>query len=220
MIDYRKAEGIHILTMNNGANTICPDWQIRMLEILDIVEQDCDQGTALVLTGADKAFNTGINFEAASQFKEEDVGLFGSRMVEIFRRCLTLPCPSVAALNGHAFAGGAVLALTCDFRIMREDRGWICLSEIDVGVPILPPVMGIIRGKLPANTARDALLTGKRYSADDAIAAGFADGKASQENLLNESITLATQLAAKERGIFNSIKQDWFRDMAEALKLA
>ena len=220
MIDYKKEDGIHLVTMNNGANTICPDWQIRMLEILDIVEQDCGQGTAMVLTGVDKAFNTGVNLEAASQFKEQDVVLFGTRMLEIFRRYLILPCPTVAALNGHAFAGGAMLALTCDFRIMREDRGWICLSEVDVGVPILPPVMGVIRGKLPANTARDALLTGKRYAADEAIAAGFADGKASEESVLTESIALATNLSAKERGIFKSIKQDWFGEIAEALKMA
>ena len=220
MIEYKKDGGIHIVTMNDGANTICPNWHIRMLEILDIVEQDCGQGTALVLTGVDKHFNTGVNLEVVSQLKEQDIRLFGARMVEIFRRYILLPCPTVAALNGHAFAGGAVLAMSCDFRLMREDRGWICISEVDVGVPILPAVMGILRGKLPANTARDALLTGRRYAADDAIAAGFADGKASGDSLLDEATTLATNLSTKERGIFKSLKQDWFGEMGEALRLA
>ena len=102
---------------------------------------------------------------------------FGKRMAEIHKRFLVLPCPTVAAMNGHAFAGGAFMALSCDYRIMREDRGWFCVSEVDVGVPIPPAMMGILQGKLPANTARDALLTGKRYTADEAIAAGIADGK-------------------------------------------
>ena len=220
MIDYSKDGGIHIVTMNDGANTICPNWQIRMLEILDTVEQDCGQGTALVLTGVEKYFNTGVNLEVVSQLKEEDIRLFGARMVEIFRRFIMLPCPTVAAVNGHAFAGGAVLGMTCDFRLMREDRGWICVSEVDVGVPILPAVMAILRGKLPANTARDALLTGRRYAADDALAAGFADGKASGDSLLDEAKALATNLSTKERGIFKSLKQDWFAEMAEGLRLA
>ena len=62
----------------------------------------------------------------------------------------------VAAVNGHAFAAGAFLAMACDFRLMRADRGWICISEIDVGVPIGAPMMGILRAKLPATSAAEA----------------------------------------------------------------
>jgi hypothetical protein len=79
------------------------------------------------------------------------------------------------------------MALSCDYRIMREDRGWFCISEVDVGVPVPPAMMGILRAKLPANTARDALLTGKRYTAEEAIAAGIADGKAPADQLLAQA---------------------------------
>ena len=78
-------------------------------------------------------------------------------------------------------------------------------------------MMGILQGKLPANTARDALLTGKRYTADEAIVAGIADGKASAESLLDEAKALASQLGTKEPGIFRTLKQTWFGPMAEAL---
>ena len=217
MIDYIKDGDLHLVTMNDGQNTICPDWQQRMLEILDSVEGDCGQCAALVLTGVDKFFCNGLNLEKLMTLAPEEMEQFGKRMAEVHKRFLVLPCPTVAAMNGHAFAGGAFMALSCDYRIMREDRGWFSVSEVDVGVPIPPAMMGILQGKLPANTARDALLTGKRYTADEAIVAGIADGKAPMEELMEQAKALASQLATKEPGIFKTLKQTWFGPMADAL---
>ena len=217
MIEHIKDGDLHLVTMNDGQNTICPDWQQRMLEILDSVEADCGQGASLVLTGVEKFFCNGLNLEKLMTLSPEEMELFGRRMAEIHSRFLILPCPTVAAMNGHAFAGGAFLALSCDYRIMREDRGWFSVSEVDVGVPIPAPMMGILQGKLPAITARDALYTGKRYTADEAVAAGIADGKASMDELLEQAKALASQLGTKEPGIFKTLKQTWFGPMAEAL---
>jgi enoyl-CoA hydratase/carnithine racemase len=217
MIDYTKEGDLHLVTMSAGPNVICPEWQQRMLDILDTVEADCGKGAALILIGEDKFFCNGLNLEIVTQLAPQEMVLFGSRMAEIHQRFLVLPCPTVAAVNGHAFAGGAFMALSCDYRIMREDRGWFSVSEVDVGVPIPAPMMGILQGKLPANTARDALLTGKRYTADEAIEAGIADAKAPMEQLLEQAKTLASQLGTKEPGIFKTLKQTWFGPMADAL---
>ena len=127
---------------------------------------------------------------------------FSRQMMEIHQRFLVLACPTVAALNGHAFAGGAFMALSCDYRVMREDRGWFSVSEMDAGVPVPPAMIGILEGKLTPSAARDALLTGKRYTADEAVAAGIADGKASEQALLAHSQALTSELATKEPGIF------------------
>ena len=217
MIDYTKEGDLHLVTMNAGPNVICPEWQQRMLDILDTVEADCGKGAALILTGDDKFFCNGLNLEVVTQLAPEEMVLFASRMAEIHKRFLVLPCPTVAAVNGHAFAGGAFMALSCDYRIMREDRGWFSVSEVDVGVPIPAPMMGILQGKLPANTARDAVLIGKRYTADEAIAAGIADGKAPVDELMKQAKTLASQLGTKEPGIFKTLKRTCFGPMADAL---
>ena len=100
---------------------------------------------------------------------------------------------------------------------MREDRGWFCISEVDVGVPIPQAMMGIMRGKLSPATARDALLTGKRYTAEEAVAAGIADAKYSQEELLDQACALALELSGKEPGIFKTLKETWFGPIADAL---
>jgi enoyl-CoA hydratase/carnithine racemase len=215
MIDHTKEGDLHLVTMQS--NSICPQWQRHTLEILDTVEADCGKGAALVLTGVDKSFCNGLNLEELMTLSPEEIESFGEQMKQIHRRLLLLPCPTVAAINGHAFAAGAFMALSLDYRLMREDRGWFCISEVDVGVPIPAAMMGILRGKLPANTARDAVLTGKRYTADEAIAAGIADGKASMDELLDSAKHLAGQLSTKEPGIFATLKQTWFGPMANAL---
>ena len=220
MIEHKKLDGIHLVTMNDGPNMICADWHVRMLEILDIVEADCGQGAAMVLTGTDKFFCNGLNLEKLMAMDQSNMPRFAADMGEIHRRMIMLPCPTVAAVNGHAFAGGAFVALSCDYRLMREDRGWICISEVDVGVPFGESMMGILRHKLPAATARDAVLTGKRYTGPEAVAAGFADGTASEEMLLDEALELARNLATKEPGIFKTLKQNYFAPIANGFDQA
>ena len=207
MLDLSKDGEIYIVTMNNQANMICLDWQQRMLAILDQLEHQPHEDAAMVMIGIEKFFSNGLNLEVLNKLDQAGWSQFARQMNEIHRRLLMLPFPTVAAVNGHAFAGGAFIALSCDYRIMREDRGWICISEVDAGVPLPQGMMEFLRLRLPPLTVRDAVLTGKRYTADEAIAAGFADGKASADNLLADAKALAATLACKESGIFNAIKQ-------------
>lgn len=218
MIELSKVGPVYTVTMNNGENMICLDWQKRMLEILDQLEQNPVAGTAMVLVGEGKFFSNGLNLELLNKLDGAGWTLFSAQMNEIHRRMLMLPFPTVAAVNGHAFAGGAFMALSCDYRIMREDRGWICISEVDAGVPLPQGMMEFLRLRLPAATVRDAVLTGKRYTADDALAKGFADGKAPAELLLGMATELALDLACKEPSIFKAIKQAYYAPIVEGLK--
>lgn len=217
MIEHHKDGDMHVVTMNNDENAICLDWQTRMLEILEAIEGDCGKGSCLVMAGEGKFFSNGLNLPVLMKMPQEGWTEFSARMAEIHSRMLLLPCPTVAAVNGHAFAGGAFLALSLDYRIMREDRGWISISEVDAGVPLPDPMIGILRGKVPPATVRDAILTGKRYTADEALAAGLIDAKASEDELLEAAKALAMQLATKEPGIFKTIKQTYYGDMAAAI---
>jgi enoyl-CoA hydratase/carnithine racemase len=218
VITLSKEGTIYTVTMNNGDNMICLDWQQRMLEILDQLEENPVAGTAMVLIGEAKFFSNGLNLEVLNKLDGAGWTLFAAQMNEIHRRMLMLPFPTVAAVNGHAFAGGAFVALSCDYRIMREDRGWICISEVDAGVPLPQGMMEFLRLRLPANTVRDAVLTGKRYNADEAMIAGFSDGKAPAEQLLSRATELARDLACKEPSIFKAIKQAYYAPIVEGLK--
>jgi enoyl-CoA hydratase/carnithine racemase len=213
MIEHCKDGDLHVITMNNGPNMIDPEWVARMLEVLDIVEADCEGISGLVITGEEKFFSNGLNVDVVMGLQGEAMADFGTAMRHFTGRLLMLPIPTIAAVNGHAFAAGAFLALSCDYRIMREDRGWICISEVDVGVPIGDPMMSLLRTKVTFATARDAVLTGKRYAADDAIAAGFADAKAAEHDLLPQAKALALTMASKERQIFKTLKHTLYREL-------
>jgi enoyl-CoA hydratase/carnithine racemase len=217
MIDLTRDGAIHVVTMNNGPNMIDPEWQTRMLEVLDEVEAGCEGDAGLVLTGEGKFFSNGLNVEVIMALQGEQMSRFGASMGQIMGRLLLLPLPTVAAVNGHAFAAGAFLALACDYRIIREDRGWICISEVDAGVPISSPMMNLLRDKVAPPAVRDAVLSGKRYAADAAIAAGFADGKAAEADLLAEAKKLASSMAGKQRRIFKTLKRTLYADIGAGL---
>jgi enoyl-CoA hydratase/carnithine racemase len=213
MIQLDRDGEIHVVTMNHGQNVVDPAWQAQMLEVLAAVEADCEGNAGLVLTGEGKFFSNGLNVQVVMGLEGEERSQFGARMMEIMRRLLLLPVPTVAAVNGHAFAAGAFLALACDYRLMREDRGWICVSEVDVGVPIGTPMMNLLRSKVTPQVARDAVLSGRRYAADEAIAAGLADGKAAEGDLLADATKLACSLARKERRIFKTLKRTLYQEV-------
>ncbi len=207
MIKLERDGAIHLVTLDNGPNTIDPEWQARLLEVLDTIEGDCEGDAGLVLTGVGKFFCSGLNVEVVMGLEGEARGLFSRSMSEIMRRILSLPIPTVAALNGHAFAAGAFIALACDYRIMRADRGWFCISEVDVGVPIGQPMANLLKARVSPQVARNAMLSGHRYTAEEAVAAGFADAMASEADLLNEAKKMAAELATKERRIFGTLKK-------------
>jgi enoyl-CoA hydratase/carnithine racemase len=214
MIDLRKDGDIYILTLDNKDNTICLKWQEKILVALDEMEKNYHKGTALVMTGKDKFFSNGVNVDVMKNYNESEMKKFARTMLDIHRRLLLLPFPTVAAINGHAFAGGAFLALSLDYRVMREDRGWISISEVDAGVPIPAPMMDILHTKLTASTLRDAVLTGKRYTAEEALVSGIIDDTATTDTLLAKATKLAANLASKEPTIFKTLKQTLYGDLA------
>lgn len=217
MIDHTRDGPVHILTMRNEQNLIDPPFLVRMHEALDEVEAESGEDSALILTGEGKFFSNGLNLEVLSKLGGAEMEAFWKEMTRATGRLLVSPVPTVAALNGHAFAGGAVFATACDYRLMREDRGWLCFSEVDVGLAIPPPIIALIRAKLPATTVRDGVLAGKRFTADEAISAGFADGKAPESELMARAMELAGSLAGKKRSVMKAMKAALWGDVAHGL---
>jgi enoyl-CoA hydratase/carnithine racemase len=115
----------------------------------------------------------------------------------LFTRVLSMPCATVAAQNGHTFAAGAMLAICHDHRIMREDRGYWCLPEVDLGMPFTEGMNALIPARLPAMTAHEAMVTGRRYSGTEALAAGIVNEVAADDQVLPRSIEVAQSLASK-----------------------
>ena len=129
------------------------------------------------------------------------------------------PCWSFlrwGCLTGHTFAGGAILAAAQDFRLMREERGWFCFSEVDVKVPLTHTMHEVV-DLLPNRQAlRELLLTGKRIGGREAADLGVVDGAYSREKLFDKCMDLARMLATKDRKTYGIIKRRMRRQLVAA----
>ena len=115
----------------------------------------------------------------------------------ILSRLLTFGLPTVAAINGHAFAGGFLLSLACDHRVMRTERGFLCMNEIDIGFALTPGMNALLDAKLPKHVMRDTVLQGRRWTAEEAVAQGFVDAVEAVEGLPAAAAAVAASHAPK-----------------------
>jgi enoyl-CoA hydratase/carnithine racemase len=186
---------VFVLRMDDGENRFSPALLDAWSTALDEVEAT-DGPRALVTTGTGKYYSNGLDLDWIGEHPDEMVGYVG-RVQALMARVLSLPCATVAAGNGHTFAAGAMLALCHDIRIMRADRGWWCLPEVDLGMPFTPGMNALIPARLPALTAHEAMVTGRRYTGGEALDAGIVAALADEDRVVAEAVALATPLAAK-----------------------
>jgi len=218
MIKLTQQDHIHILTMDGAeGNAFDLELLAALHESLDAVEAAADGPAALLITGSGKAFSTGLNVAALMGYQPEQLTTFGIEVKRLYGRLINFPVPTIAAINGHAFAAGAFLALACDYRIMREDKGWFCISEVDVGVPINPEVMAIAQAKLTPSILRDAVLMGKRFGGPECVKLGIADAACSEDSLISSAVELISTLSTKERTIITTLKATLYASYATAL---
>lgn len=170
---------------------------------------------AVVVTGTGKFFSNGLDLDSFSADPANAAGVIDD-VHRLFGRMLTLPAYVVGALNGHTFAGGAMLACTFDSRVMRNDRGYWCLPEVDLGLPVTPQMFAAVTARLSTATAAEALNTGRRYTADEALAAGIVEHTAAEADVVDAAVAIAAPLAAKDRAVIGEHKRLLFADAARA----
>ncbi|MHA7839829.1 MAG: enoyl-CoA hydratase/isomerase family protein, partial [bacterium] len=135
----------------------------------------------------------------------------------LMARVLTFPMITVAAVNGHAFGAGAQLSLAHDYRVMRRDRGYWCMPEIDMGAPLHPGMTALIQARLPRQTAHESIVTGTRYGGEQARQRGIVDRIASEDEVLPLAIEVAASLAAKAHPVMRQLKAGLYPETLEAL---
>mmetsp|Transcript_55887 Transcript_55887/g.112020 ORF Transcript_55887/g.112020 Transcript_55887/m.112020 type:complete len:244 (-) Transcript_55887:216-947(-) len=196
-MDLRSANknGVFVCTFNGGENRFNPKFFEEINRVLDTVESH-DGATALVLTGGSgKFFSNGFDIEwlmGADSSSDALTALHG-----LFRRLLLYPVPTVCAINGHAFAGGAMLALACDFRLMNRDKGFFCTNELAIGLPFTDGMMALFNAKVGRLATVPLLLAAERLPAERCVALGLVDAAVDGARLEQTAIALAAQQAAK-----------------------
>ena len=215
LVDLRRDGNVFVLTMQNGENRFNRPSLDALNEALDEVERSSGPA-ALVTTGEGKFYSNGLDLTWLSGDGQGEGGAFISAVLKFLGRVMALPVPTVAAINGHAFAAGAMLTLAHDFRVMRADRGFMCLPEIDIKLPLAPGMTALVKSRMPPNTFRDAVLTGARIGGSDAQQRGIVDAAVADADVLPQAIARAAALADKDRHIYGALKRGMY---AETLKV-
>ncbi|HVV89099.1 MAG TPA: enoyl-CoA hydratase/isomerase family protein [Solirubrobacterales bacterium] len=204
-----------VVTMSRGENRLHPELLTALESVLGEIEGG-DAPAALVLTGSGKFFSNGLDLEYMGANPAEAEAVL-ARVHALFGRVLALDVPTVAAINGHAFAAGAMLALSCDAVVMRADRGYFCLPEADLGLPFTPGMNALITARLSPPVAHRAMVTGHRFTGTEALAAGIATELAAEDEVLPRATALAADLAGKPRHGIGAIKRGMYADVIAAL---
>ncbi|MEV0946696.1 enoyl-CoA hydratase/isomerase family protein [Rhodococcus sp. NPDC049939] len=200
----------------DGENTLHPDWIERVGELLDQIEAH-DGPAALVTTAIGKYYSTGLDTEWILQNTAE-LNAYIDSVQALFARILTFPLPTVAALNGHTFGGGAILAAAHDHRLMREDRGYFCLPGISIGASYAPGSIALLAARFAATTIHTALVTGRRYGGVEARECGFVDEVASTEEVLPKAVEHARGLVTTRGRTLGEIKSSLYAEVVAALQ--
>jgi enoyl-CoA hydratase/carnithine racemase len=212
MIEIEGAGAVRIIRMSNGENRFNRESVDILHARLDEIES-LPPPVALVTTGAGKFFSNGLDLDWMAS-AGDDSGPMLRDVQRLFGRLLRFPAITVAALNGHAFAAGAMFATAHDFAVMRQDRGYWCIPEVDLGLPLTGAMYGLLAAKLPHPTLHEAILTGRRYDAAAALAAGVIQHAVPEEQVLETAVELAASLAAKDRTVLIDHKRRMYAEAA------
>jgi Delta3-Delta2-enoyl-CoA isomerase len=203
VVEVEIVDGVHVVRMTDGENRCNGPFVEALAAAVAAVE---DAAAPLVLTGAGKFFNNGLDLEWISA-EPDAAGPMFDRLHDVLRRLLVFPAPTVAAVNGHAFGAGAILAAATDHRVMRSERGYVCFPEVDLGLTMSPEFDAVLRARYPRRVHLDALVGGRRYGGDDAVAAGLVDRAVPEVELLAAAIARARVDAGKPPAHVRALKE-------------
>jgi enoyl-CoA hydratase/carnithine racemase len=215
MANLDRRGAVFVLTLGEDENRFHPDRLTQINAALDEVEA-ADGPRAVVTTGSGKFYSNGLDLDfMAANPDESEANL--AQVHALFARVLAFPAPIVAAVQGHAFAAGAMLTLAHDLIVMRADRGYWCLPEVDLGIPFTAGMNALIRSRLPIATAHDAMTTGRRYGGGDAVSVGIAAATADEDEVVNAAVALAEDRAPKAGAVFGAIKARLYAEVIAEL---
>lgn len=208
---------IAILDLGDDENRFSPEFLDEVDAQLDAVLARGAHG--LVTTADSKFYSNGLDLDWLGAHSDQGDWYVG-RVQGLLARMLTLPIPTAAAVVGHAFGAGAMLAIAHDFRVMRDDRGFFCFPEVDIRIPFTPGMAALIQAKLTPQAAVASMTTGRRFGGIDAKAYGLVDATATEGSVTITATELLRPLGGKDSGTLGAIKQGMFGPAVAALTRA
>ncbi|MCJ1340000.1 hypothetical protein MMC09_005294 [Bachmanniomyces sp. S44760] len=217
---------IYLLTFTSPPdNRMTPEFCTTFLLALDILE-DLTQtpptqsetppqkthhpkGILITTSSLPKFYSNGLDYPSAISTPK----FFTSKLYPLWTRLLTYPLPTLALLNGHAFAAGLMTAMMHDYRIMNPHRGYLCLNELEFGAPLTPPMASIFREKVARHdTYRSLVLEAKRFNALEALEGGLVDGLGGMDEAVAFVGEGGMLVWGGKTGVYGRLKAEMFRE--------
>jgi enoyl-CoA hydratase/carnithine racemase len=216
MIELAREGNVHLLRVDAGENRFSPEVLRGWNAALDEVE-GVEGPKALVTTGSGKFYSNGLDLDHLLS-DGVDGNAYVREVLALMGRVLTFPAITVSALNGHAFGAGAQIALAHDFRVMRCDRGYFCMPEIDMRAPLHPGMTAIIKARLSGQVAHEVIVTGTRYGGELARDRGIVDAAVAPDEVLPRAVEIAAERAEKAHPVMSRLKAELYPQVLEALR--
>jgi enoyl-CoA hydratase/carnithine racemase len=205
---------IAVLDLGDDENRFSPSFLDDINAHLDEAVGAAAQG--LVTTAGGKFYTNGLDLDWLTAHGDQ-TQWYVNRVQALLARVLTLPMPTAAALPGHAFGAGAMLALAHDFRVMRADRGYFCFPEVDIRIPFTTGMAALIQAKLTPQAAVVSMTTARRFGGNDAAAIGIVDATAPEGAVTVAAVEMLRPLEGKDPGTLGAIKNTMFAGVVAAL---
>ncbi len=221
---HSRLQGIEVLTIvRPPANALDIETTEELADAFEAFYRDDladDSAAAAILTGDGKAFCAGLDLKAIPNYSQAEL----RRLLDAINRMATAvygcPIPVIGAINGHAIAGGFVLAMCCDWKIVADAPMQVGLTEVRVGVPYPAAALEVVRSELHPQVARELVLFGENMNAAEALAAGIFDESVEPDQLLVRAMEKAREAAALPRHSFKVIKHQLRARALEACRAA
>ncbi|KAF9886534.1 hypothetical protein FE257_011305 [Aspergillus nanangensis] len=208
-----EEKNIYLLTFTSPKdNRLTPTFIDAVCLALDIIEHRFPKGVVITTSGIAKFYSNGLDLDLATSTE----GFLDKWLWKLFRRFLTFPMPTISLLNGHAFAGGLMFAMYHDYRIQNPSKGFLCINELEFGVPLQGPMMSVFREKLTPSSFRNLILEARRFGGEASLKAGLVDGLGG----LDEALALIKERGLQTKadtGIYGTMKEEMYHQTLNIL---
>jgi len=209
-LELTKEGNVFVVTLidSDNKNTFSSEALVEYNRVFDEIENSSGNA-ALVVTSSDtKFFSNGINLQWYSEVSHEERDEFLYEVKRTLLRASLLNLPTIACLTGHAYAMGAILASSMDFRIMRSDRGRLCFPEVNYGMPLDEALLAIINN-LPNQSAVNKLIfTGVAFTGEECLENQVVNSVYPGDELFDKTMEFAREMAGKGRENYAFIKNN------------
>ena len=221
LMSLRNDGKVAIISMDNGKNAHNLEFAQQLLGLLKQAEEDKSNKALILASSDEKSWSQGIDVPwmmgSIQSGKHDDVKEFLHTMDACFTLIMEYPMPVIAAINGHTFGNGSVLACACDFRFMRSDRGFFCFPEVDMSIPFVPGLIDIILKAIPTYRFNEMMLSGRRLSAQELKNDKVIDQTFDSADALFEGALTYAKTFTKGRAIFAEHKRRLHKPVIDAV---